>query len=296
MRLTLGFVKFQSRSVSLMPSRQHHTPTVDRLPLKIGSVPYTNAWPLTRFLPEMFPGSVLTSHIPAQLQFRLIAHHLDIALTPLAALMELPTGSILGNACIACHGPVESVLIYAKRPLESLRHIAMDVSSRSSVLLAEILFREFYGVRPVQYQLAENTDPMETPTDAFLLIGDPALRFRQREPWEYRYDIGTLWKEKTGLPFVFAAWIACHDKHRDDVAIARTLQSARDRGCEDIAGVVADRASESPVSLERLHDYLGRSIRYTIGEEERIAIDTYFKLAMIHRLMPRRIPVSFVDP
>lgn len=270
-------------------------PEIDRLPLKIGSVPYANAWPLTRFLDEMFPGSALETFLPSQLQFRLIAHHLDVALMPIAALTELPTGAILGDVCIGCRGEVRSVLLLAKRPIEEVRHIAMDVSSRSSALLTEILFREFYDVDPKRYPLPLDVDPQSLPTDAFLIIGDPAMRLRPRSPWDYRYDLGELWAEKTGLPFVFAAWIACRDKHRDDEAIARTLQTARDRGCAVVETILEERAGSLPQPVGEMRSYFSEAMNYTIGPEEKEAVALYFDLATKHRLIRNHASVRF-DP
>lgn len=272
-------------------------------PLRIGTVPYANAWPLTAFLGELIPGSSMEAFLPARLPFRLLTHHLDIALMPLAGLMEIPSGCILGNAGITCRGTVESVVIFSKRPLKKVRHIALDISSRSSVLLTEVLFCEFFGTRPQKYPLELGSDTQKLPTDAFLLIGDPALRFEQTAPWEYRYDLGELWMQQTGLPFVFATWIACRDKHHikriDDYSLAALLNGARDRGLAAISDIVASKIAVEPGSLpcspERMTHYLSESVRYRIGPEELQAIDTFFELAGKHGLISSRKPILFLD-
>ena len=278
-----------------MTPRQSSSQEPGTSPVQLGIVPYANAWPLTRFLPDLLPGCRMTPYLPSQLQFRLISHHIDVALMPIAALMELPTGMILGNACIGCRGPVESVLIVSKKPLSKIRTIAMDISSRSSVLLAEVLFHEFYGIKPKKYRLPVETDPLALPTDAFLIIGNPALQLETCDPWNYRYDLGELWEQKTSLPFVFAAWIACRHKQRDDRSTAAAISEARNRGMAAVPQIIEEQIDALPVSPERMRHYLTRSIRYVLGSDERIAIDAFIELAMLHRLIPARNRILYLD-
>ncbi|MCL2004607.1 MAG: menaquinone biosynthesis protein [Planctomycetaceae bacterium] len=232
--------------------------------LRIGTVPYSNAFPLIHFLPEYLPGAVISEWIPSAMRQQLAEQHLDLALMPVAELPHLPEGRIVSNCCIACDGPVQSVLVFSRVPIEQIRSISLDSASRSSVMICEMLFRQFYGIQPETHCLESDQNPDFCGRDAFLLIGDRALAYRPTAAWPYRYDVGELWKAKTGLPLVFAAWIGCTPQVFDE-SLALALERARDRGLQELETILDAKERQGialPLGRERMLDYYRQSIIY----------------------------------
>ncbi len=266
-------------------------------PLRLGTVPYCNAWPLTHFLSQEIPGSIVSEWFPADMRLRLMAHHLDLVLMPVAELMNLSYGKIVSDCCIGCRGPVRSVLLVSRKPLPEIKTLSLDTASRSSVTLCELMLRHFYDISPEKYKLPADKPLDSCKTDAFVVIGDRALAFRQAAPWEYCYDLGSLWKEKTGLPFVFAAWIGCSPRAWNHPNITASLQAARDAGLRSIGEILdAKEATNAlfPVAKNVVADYLTHAIHYRIGDDERLAIQSFFDLAVLHGLTKQRTVAEFV--
>jgi chorismate dehydratase len=245
--------------------------------MQIGTVPYCNAFPLVHYLPEYLPSAVLSEWYPSAMRQQLVAQKLDLAMMPVAELLSFPQGKIVSNCCIACNGVIRSVLLFSRKPIEQIQTISLDTASRSSVMICELILRYFYGLRPEKHRLETNQNPDDCRTDAFIIIGDRALAFQPSDCWKYRYDIGELWKEKTGLPLVFAAWIGCSPKVMDD-SVASALETARDRGLQQLESVLDAKAHALPLDRERILDYYRRAVIYTMGNEERAGLQCFFDL------------------
>ena len=272
--------------------------TPEASPLHIGTVPYCNAWPLTHFLTRELPGVIVSEWVPSDMRLRLMAHHLDLALMPIAELMNLPYGKIVSDCCIGCRGAVWSVRLISKVPIERIKTISLDPASRTSVALCEVMLRHFFDISPEKYKLAPNKPLDACKTDAMVVIGDRALAYEPIDRWKYRVDLGGLWREKTGLPFVFAAWIACSPRAWEHPGLVRALKTARDYGVasiDSILDVKEDAGVKFPASRERLAAYLSEAVHYTIGDEERQAIQAFFDLAVLYGLAKYRTVSEFVD-
>ena len=248
--------------------------------IRIGTVPYCNAFPLIHFLPEYLPGAVLTEWLPSQMRQQFVEQKLDLALMPIAELMFLPKAKIVSNCGIACNGTVRSVLLFSRKPIEQIRTIALDTASRSSVTICELILRHFYGIQPEKHQLEANQNPDDCQTDAFLIIGDRALAYQPSDQWDYRYDIGELWKAKTGLPLVFAAWIG-NSPQAWDSTVAAALEASRDRGLQELEVILDAKEQQGitlPLDRESILDYYRRSIVYTLRESELAGLQCFFDL------------------
>ena len=145
--------------------------------------------------------------LPAECADRLQDGRADIGIVP---AIELPRQDlrITADTAIACCGPVRSILLISKVPFEDIRTLAADSSSRTSVVLAEIVLRRKYDADPILQTRPPNLDAMLSKCDAALIIGDPALLL---EPSRLPYrvlDLGQEWLDLTGLPMVFAVWAA----------------------------------------------------------------------------------------
>lgn len=274
--------------------------------LKIATVPFYNAWPLTQFLSQEMPGVKLSPWYPAQMRRGLLSGQLDLAMMPVAELLHLPGFGIYGDSCIGARNEVKSVLLISRVAPEKIRTLALDIASRSSITLAGVMLQEFCGNDPQRLSLELDENLNACKADAFVVIGDRALAFEPEEQWEYRIDLAAWWREKTGLPFVFAAWIgrtdmlsALQERAKANAQtppsceneslcgeIARRFDRARDQGVAGIKTILEQKFAPTSegtnpflVSREVLEHYLTHSIHYRLGEEEKQGLSLFLKLA-----------------
>jgi chorismate dehydratase len=228
--------------------------------MRFGGVSYLNARPLLEGLRP------LVLDAPARLTERYRRGELDVALLPVAfgEALGLPR---VGDLGIAAEGPVDSVLLFHTKPPASIRRVVLDPESRTSQALALLHLRVQYGVVP---------EVVEQGGDAELVIGDRALARGRGD--EARIDLAEVWSERTGLPFVFAAWYG-------DSAAAGALAAAFARGARKRRAYAkaASRALELPAPyLER---YLEERVRYRIGPREREGLARFLAEARRYGLL-----------
>ena len=143
---------------------------------------------------------------PANIAKALLMNEIDIGLVPVAILPEMKEYHLVTNYCIGCDGAVGSVCIFSEVPLEKVETILLDHQSRTSVALAKILLREFWKINPVFKEGSVDIIDEIRGTTAAVVIGDRALN--QLTAFPYIYDLGLAWKQYSGLPFIFAAWVS----------------------------------------------------------------------------------------
>ena len=183
------------------------TKTLDDAPLRIGAVSYLNSKPLVEHLPELFPEAIIREDFPSRLADDLAAGKLDVALIPSVEFFRGEDYEIVSDACVAARGPVFSVKLYSRVPWSDIRSLGLDEGSRTSAALAKILLGERFGVEPETIPFRLGDDIEACPADAVLMIGDRAMR-PQDEKFHATWDLGEEWFQWTGLPFVFAMWVA----------------------------------------------------------------------------------------
>jgi len=179
-------------------------------PIRIGAVSYLNAKPLYYGLCEYAPNVTLSMDVPSRLAEQLAAGELDVALIP---SVEYLRGAELGyeiipGFAIAAHGPVHSVKLFSRVPWRRIDRLALDAGSRTSQVLARIWLDAKHQVRPARVEeLPLGVSVLESTADAVLAIGDRAMRVH-REAFYDVVDLGEAWHTLTGLPIVFALWVA----------------------------------------------------------------------------------------
>ncbi|MCC8036420.1 MAG: menaquinone biosynthesis protein [Rikenellaceae bacterium] len=131
----------------------------------------------------------------------------DIALVPVAAVPQLPDAKVVTSFCIGAVGPVRTVTLMADCPVGQIERIWLDGHSRTSAALVKILCAEYWNISPEFLQL-DDYRAIDRPRkgDAFLLIGDKVFDYEGR--FARIFDLAVCWQEYTGLPFVFAVWVA----------------------------------------------------------------------------------------
>ncbi len=143
---------------------------------------------------------------PANIASLLINEKIDVGLVPIAILPFLKEHHIVSDFGIACDGEVASVCLFSDVPLPEIKTVLLDYQSKTSVELLKILLKEHWKILPELVTGNANYEKSISGTTAGLVIGDRALALRSKS--KYIYDLGLAWKELTGLPFVFAAWIS----------------------------------------------------------------------------------------
>lgn len=210
----------------------------------------------------------LIEDYPAEVARKLIDGEIDMGLVPVAALQHLPEHYLNTDYCIGCDGPVASVCLFSEVPLEQVQEVLLDYQSRTSVALAKILLREYWKINPVLTDTHSDFRASIKGTIAGVVIGDRALEQRKKSP--FIYDLGEAWKDFTGLPFVFAAWIS---NKKLPAAFVTAFNTANRSGLQHIDEVVA----ENPSTIFDLHQYYTRYINYQLDVKKKEALRLFLK-------------------
>jgi len=234
--------------------------------IRYASVPYLNAKPLLEGL-ESEVGPVALA-VPAELTRRLARGEVDVALAPVVAAFETPGLTIVEAGAIATKGAVGSVLLFSRVPPQEARIVALDESSRTSAALTRVLFRFRWNASPRFVSRPPDPDLTHLSADAALLIGDPAMVARWAGPPPI--DLGHEWCEWTGLPFVFAVWLARTPEIAREAAAP--LSRAAARGVAAIEAIAASGAASVGIDRAASLDYLTRRLSFALGDAEREAI------------------------
>lgn len=258
--------------------------------LRALGVAYLNARPLWESLKDD-PRIDLGLARPSELARSLAENEADVGLLPVAAAATIGDLRLLRNMAIGARGKVRSVAIVSERPLHELESVALDLSSRTSVVLARLLLARrkltprLFGADP-----AVAIEAVKERTGA-LLIGDAALDVETRFP--YRLDLAEDWFEWTGLPFVFAAWFARADAVSPDQE--DIFRIAKQKGISRVDAIAAEHGARSGLDEASLVSYLTESIRYDLGDEELRGLERFWTEASSAGLLPRAT-ASFDEP
>src|SRR5258705_7326880 len=153
---------------------------------------------------------LFTDTAPKRCAEMLVSGEVDAALVPVIEYQRIPDIVIIPNVCVGSRNAVRSVVLVTRRNnLKKVERVALDESSRTSVVLVQIIFREFLGFEPEWISAAPDLKAMLTAADAALVIGDPAMKI-PRDQFRV-FDLATLWHEFTGFGFVFAMGMVRND-------------------------------------------------------------------------------------
>ena len=248
--------------------------------LRLGVVSYLNAEPLVFGLSHE-PAVRLERDLPSRVAQRLHAGEVDLGMIP-SIEYALGEYAIVPGVAIGSRGPVRSVSLFHPGPLDSVRRVALDTSSRTSVALTKVLLRERLGRDPEYVPMGPSLPDMLKSADAALLIGDPALYYEGELP---RLDLGEEWARVTGLPFVYAFWAG----PRGVVAPAevRRLQEALRQGVASVGAIAQGYDGHGPGHAARNESYLRNNIVYGLGDAEASGLREFYRRAHALGLIPR---------
>ena len=237
--------------------------------IKVGIVNYLNTKPLLYGIehsPVIDSIELIQDH-PANIAAALIKGNIDLGLIPVAVIPQMQEHYIISDYCIGCNGAVASVCLFSDVPVEQIEKIYLDPQSRTSVELLKILLKEYWNVNPQLISSAEtNHLPYIKETTGGLVIGDRS--FEQRLVSKYIYDLGEGWKQLTGLPFVFAAWVS--NKPLTETFI-QLFNEANKHGLENIQKVIA----ETSFTLYDLTEYFISNMSYELDAQKKTGMDQF---------------------
>lgn len=265
--------------------------------LRLGAVSYLNTKPLVVGLEERLRRDVdstaeLSFDLPSRLAASLAKGDLDIALIPAIEFFRGDGYRIVSDAVIGCRGPVWSVRLLSRVPVEQIRTLAMDEGSRTSQALVQVLLWEQYGLRPELLPFPIDRVPESVEADALLMIGDRAMHppaGAYREIW----DLGDRWCRWTELPFVFAVWAARGNTHAADAkteglqespasndgldftAIERALENSRDEGLASFESIAQQHAGPLGLTTADCLTYFARNLHFKLGPGERRGLERF---------------------
>lgn len=263
----------------------------DRDPFRIGAVSFLNTIPLIQGLDED-PDVALFRDLPARLADLLYEGRIEVGLIPVVEFLRGVGGELVPGICIASHGEVQTVKVFSKVPLEEADVIAVDRGSRSSVAMLRVLLAERFDRQPDLMVVEPRPDHLFLHHDTVLVIGDRAEDVKV-EAGMHVYDLGRLWHEHTGLPFVYAAWVMSPALAAPDQATRRAdlivrLQAAKTLGLSRLKDLALQQSEARGVDTDAIHHYWANVIGYDLGEPELAGLSRFARLAVEHNLVPAR--------
>ncbi|MFJ3955968.1 menaquinone biosynthesis protein [Streptomyces sp. Je 1-4] len=246
---------------------------------RVGHIQFLNCLPLYWGLART--GTLLdldlSKDTPEKLSEQLVRGELDIAPITLVEFLRAADDLVaFPDLAVGCDGPVMSCVIVSQKPLDQLdgARVALGSTSRTSVRLAQLLLAEKIGVRPEYYSCPPDLGLMMQEADAAVLIGDAALRANLHDGPQLGlevHDLGQMWKEWTGLPFVFAVWATRREYlEREPVVVQKVHEAflaSRDLSLEEVAKV-AEQAARWETFDEPVLERYFTTLDFRFGPEQ----------------------------
>jgi chorismate dehydratase len=270
-------------------------------PTRVGVVSFVNTLPLIDGL-ERLSNVRLRHSVPSLLIDQLLAGDVDLALCSSIDYQRSPEPLVIVPAgALACHGPTLTVRLYSQVPVSRITRVYCDTDSHTSICLMQILLREVHGFAPelIDYDAREHVAdnrPLEWP-EAVLLIGDkvvtdspPAVRYPTQ------VDLGELWHQHTGLPFVFATWMALAAADPAPIrTAAMVLERQRLHNQLRLDRIIHDRAEPRGWPADLARDYLKPRLHFELGPEHLTSLELFYAKAHEHGLIETVRQVRTLD-
>lgn len=238
--------------------------------IRISAVSYTNTKPFLYGInhsPNILSKIELSLDAPADCAQKLIDDVVDIGLIPVAAILNLPNWEIVSDYCIGAVGAVNSVFIFSNCKIEDVKTLQLDPQSRSSNNLAKVLLKNYWKLQPEFIVDAGDYSKNTESTTAFVQIGDRT--FGKKEQCAFVYDLAEEWQKFTGLPFMFAGWIANKPIPEDFI---EEFNAALKLGLDNRSKLFKELPSYGDFDVE---DYLMHKIDFNVTPEKKEAMQMF---------------------
>lgn len=238
--------------------------------VRVGAVSYLNTKPLIYgFAQGMMKDDIeLVNEYPARIATMLLNDEIDLGLVPVAVIPKLKECHIITDYCIGSEGPVASVALFSDVPLQQAERVLLDYQSRTSVRLTKLLLQQYWKISPELTDAKEDFRDHIKDNTAGLVIGDRA--FSQRKISPFIYDLGEAWKAFTGLPFVFATWVA---NKKLPATFIKKFKQANEYGLQHLDKVIAENYCQD----YDLKTYYTKNISFALTEEKRKGMQLFLK-------------------
>lgn len=266
-------------------------------PIRVSAISFLNTAPLLWDFEHGAPRPEfrLEYTVPSACAEQLRTGAADIGIIPVAAYHGIPDLVVIPEVAIATKRTVRSIVLVSKVPIDDIRSVAADTSSRTSVLLARLLFRKWHGGDREFIPMPPDLGAMLAKCDAALLIGDPALTVSRSQ--YLIYDLAEEWHRLTGKSFVFAFWAVRREALAEAPAdLARIFQRSRDHGLEpaNLQQLGREWVPRVGLSEAEVVSYLTENIDYSLDAENLAGMELFFRYAAEAELLPQPKPVEFL--
>lgn len=240
--------------------------------IKISIVNYTNTLPFKWALKRstIMQKIDLQDDIPSICAQKLKFKQVDLALVPVALLPKLDTYFIETDFCIGANGKVDSVKLYSQVPLSEITSITLDYQSKSSITLTKVLAKFFWKLNVNYLDAKPGFENQINDTKAAVIIGDRTFTLNGK--FKYEFDLAEEWKNFTGLPFVFAAWVSTEKLSTEFIV---EFNSVLKFGIENIQKAIDEDYNLNSLSKEQTFEYLTKRIDYNLDSEKRKALNLF---------------------
>ncbi|MEK4048145.1 menaquinone biosynthesis protein [Paenibacillus sp. FSL H8-0048] len=266
----------------------------------IGKISYTNSWPVYHYFDPSalsFPAEMV-SEVPAVLNRGMAAGDIHVgALSSFAYAAASDRLLLLPGLSVSADGPVRSIFLFSKKPLQQLGSgtIAVTNTSATSVNLLKILMHKALGTSPEYISSDPDLNTMMQQADAGLLIGDHAIRASWQDQGYEVTDLGGLWKEWTGHSMTFAVWAVNRKaaaRNPEAIAeIAEAFERSKRRGLNDLGPVIHEACCTIGGTASYWRDYF-RNLCYDFGERQQEGLNLYFRYAYEMGLLPQEVKME----
>ena len=240
--------------------------------VKISIVNYTNTLPFKWALKRspILKKIDLQEDIPSICAQKLKFKQVDLALVPVALLPKLDSYYIETDYCIGAYGKVDSVKLYSQVPLNEITSITLDYQSKSSITLTKVLSKFFWKLNVNYLDAKPGFENQINDTNAAVIIGDRTFTLNGK--FKYEFDLAEEWKNFTGLPFVFAAWVSTEKLSKEFII---EFNSVLKFGIENIQKAIDEDYNLKSLSKEQTVEYLTKRIDYHLDSEKRKALNLF---------------------
>ena len=236
--------------------------------IKVAAVSYLNTKPLVHEFEQgaMIDELELIFDYPSKVAAMLINDQVDLGLVPVAVIPQIKNAEIISDYCIAASGPVASVCLFSNVPIEEIKTVILDYQSRTSVALLKILMKDFWKINPEIIAAEKEFDQEIKGDKAGLIIGDRALL--QLKHFPFVYDLAEVWQQMTGLPFVFAAWVA-------NKKLPNSFIDSFNQSTQKSLSKIDEIASGINFPAYDLSLYYKKNIDYILDDKKRQGLDLF---------------------
>ena len=258
--------------------------------IKVGAVSFLNTKPLIQpILDNPVFNIDLVLDVPSKLADELKAGKLDVALIPIIEYFRCSDYLILPEISISSRGAVKSIRLFSRKPITECQTIALDTSSRTSRVLTQVVLAEKYNVYPSFVDCPPTINPKSAGADAVLLIGDSALR--NIGSTQFEIDLGAVWHDLLGLPFVYACWVTHYNTDLGD--LPQLLKKVKHLGIDQVQYIARIESKKLGLPRSLCEDYLTNHIYYDLGHKEIEGMTAFYNLAIKHNHVPAGNQIRF---